>query len=102
MREREIERKLKNEVEKAGGLCLKFTSPGFNGVPDRIMLFPKGKITFIELKAPGEKPRPLQTARIQKLRDYGFRVEVIDSKEQIRELVMEIKGEDGGEKKDGV
>ena len=94
MREREIERKLKNEVEKAGGLCLKFISPGFNGVPDRIILFPKGKITFIELKAPGEKPRPLQTARIQKLRDYGFRVEVIDSKERIGELIMELEGGD--------
>ncbi len=93
MREREIERRLKNEVEKAGGLCLKFTSPGFDGVPDRIVLFPKGKITFIELKAPGEKPRPLQTARIEKLRDYGFRVEVLDSKEEIGELVKQMKGE---------
>lgn len=93
MREREIERRLKNEVEKAGGLCLKFTSPGFDGVPDRIVLFPKGKITFIELKAPGEKPRPLQTARIEKLRDYGFRVEVLDSKEEIGELVRQMKGE---------
>jgi len=93
MREREIERRLKNEVEKAGGLCLKFTSPGFDGVPDRIILFPKGKITFIELKAPGEKPRPLQTARIEKLRDYGFRVEVLDSKEEIGELVKQMKGE---------
>ena len=101
MREREIERRLKNEVEKAGGLCLKFTSPGFDGVPDRIILFPKGKITFIELKAPGEKPRPLQTARIEKLRDYGFRVEVIDSKEGIGELVMEMKGEKDGESKSG-
>ena len=93
MREREIERRLKNEVEKAGGLCLKFTSPGFDGVPDRVVLFPKGKITFIELKAPGEKPRPLQTARIEKLRDYGFRVEVLDSKEEIGELVKQMKGE---------
>jgi len=93
MREREIERRLKNEVEKAGGLCLKFTSPGFDGVPDRIVLFPKGKITFIELKAPGEKPRPLQTARIEKLRDYGFRAEVLDSKEEIGELVKQMKGE---------
>ena len=93
MREREIERRLKNEVEKAGGLCLKFTSPGFDGVPDRIVLFPKGKITFIELKAPGEKPRPLQTARIEKLRNYGFRVEVLDSKEEIGELVKQMKGE---------
>ena len=93
MREREIERRLKNEVEKAGGLCLKFTSPGFDGVPDRIVLFPEGKITFIELKAPGEKPRPLQTARIEKLRDYGFRVEVLDSKEEIGELVKQMKGE---------
>lgn len=93
MREREIERRLKNEVEKAGGLCLKFTSPGFDGVPDRIVLFPEGKITFIELKAPGEKPRPLQTARIEKLRDYGFRVEVLDSKEEIGELVRQMKGE---------
>lgn len=63
MREKVIEQKLVAEVKKAGGICPKWAAPGFDGVPDRIAMFPGGKIAFVEVKAPGEKPRPLQRAR---------------------------------------
>jgi len=43
-----------------GGIAAKFVSPGFDGVPDRLVLLPKGKMAFIELKAKGKKLRPLQ------------------------------------------
>lgn len=46
-----------------GGLAPKFTSPGFDGVPDRLILLPGGKVAFIELKAPGKTLRPLQVRR---------------------------------------
>ena len=91
MKEKDVERKLKIEVEKAGGLCVKFISPGLSGVPDRIVLFPGGKIAFIELKAPGERVRPLQKVMIEKIRSLGFRVEVIDSKEAAKEFVQSTK-----------
>ena len=60
MREREIERKLVSAVKSSGGICPKFVSPGFDGMPDRVVLLPHGKFGFVEVKRSGEKPRPLQ------------------------------------------
>ena len=90
MRERDIERKLIQAVRQTGGLALKFVSPGFNGVPDRLLLFMGGKVAFAEVKAPGEKPRPLQVHRMEQLRGLGFRVYVVDSEEKIGETLNEI------------
>lgn len=88
--EKQIEAALANEVKKHGGITPKFTSPGFAGMPDRIILLPGGRMAFAELKAPGKKPRRLQTARHQLLRRLGFRVYVIDSTEQIGGVIDEI------------
>lgn len=81
--EKEIEQKLVTEVKKMGGICPKWVSPGLNGVPDRIVLLPDGKIAFVELKAPGKKPRALQRRRQAELRHLGFRVYVLDDPSQI-------------------
>ena len=91
MRENQLERKLVQKVKKMGGLALKFTSPGMAGVPDRLILLPGGKMAFIELKAPGKKPRPLQLHRHDQLRALGFPVFVIDSPEQIAEWVTGVE-----------
>ena len=72
MREKVIERKLVQAVRQCGGLALKFVSPGFNGVPDRLLLFPDGRLAFCEVKAPGQNPRPLQLRRFAQLRALGF------------------------------
>lgn len=89
--EKEIERKLAIAVKKKGGIALKFTSPEFDGMPDRLILLPNGKIAFAELKAPGKKPRALQLTRHRLLRKLGFMVFVIDSKEQIGGVIDEIQ-----------
>lgn len=81
--EKEIEQKLVTEVKKMGGICPKWVSPGLNGVPDRIVLLPDGKIAFVELKAPGKKPRALQRRRHAELRHLGFQVYVLDDPDQI-------------------
>ena len=94
MREREIERKLVNAVKKQGGLCWKFTSPGTAGVPDRIILMPKGHIAFVETKAPGETMRPLQEKRKRQLESLGFKVFCLDSVEDIPKVISEIEGSD--------
>ena len=91
MREQQIEQKLVQAVRKKGGLCLKFVSPNFDGMPDRLILLPHGKIAFAELKAPGKKPRPLQVTRHKLLMKLGFRVYVIDSVEQIGVILDEIQ-----------
>lgn len=83
MSEKQIEQKLVQAVRRKGGLCLKFVSPNFDGMPDRLILLPSGKTAFAELKAPGKKPRPLQVARHKLLMKLGFRVYTIDRAEQI-------------------
>ena len=91
MREKIIERKLAAAVKKTGGMALKFVSPGFDGMPDRIVLLPDEHIAFVEVKAPGKKPRPLQLARHRLLRKLGFPVYVIDSADQIGGMLDEIR-----------
>ena len=83
MLERKIENKLKKEIEKIGGLSLKFTSPGMIGVPDRLVLMPKGKIYFVELKRPKKKLKPIQLKRKEQFESLGFKVYVINSYKKI-------------------
>ena len=96
MREKTIERKLTKAVKAYGGIALKLVSPGFAGMPDRLVLIPGGKIGFVEVKAPGQKPRKLQLLRHKVLRGLGFTVCVLDDPEQIPGILDEIGGSDGG------
>ena len=89
--ESKIEKKLCQEVKKVGGLALKFITT-VNGYPDRLILVKFGRVAFVEVKAPGRKPRPLQIKRIKQLRDLGFKVYVLDNKNQINNIIDEIKG----------
>ena len=89
--EKYVEQKLVTEAKKMGGLAVKFVSPGLDGVPDRLVLFPEGKMAFAELKAPGKKLRPLQEKRKRTLEALGFRVYVIDKVEQIGGILHEIQ-----------
>lgn len=91
MREKTIEQKFREAVRNAGGLALKFTSPGWDGMPDRLALLPGGRMAFVEVKAPGKKPRPLQLARHRTLRQLGFQVYVLDDEKQIGGIIDEIR-----------
>ena len=91
MREKTIEAKLVQTVRSMGGLAPKFTSPGLDGVPDRLVLLPGGKLAFIELKAPGKELRPLQVRRKRQLEALGFLVYCIDRPEQIGGIIHEIQ-----------
>ena len=93
MREKTIETKLVQAVRAKGGLAPKFTSPGFDGVQDRLILLPGGKVAFIELKAPGKTLRPLQVRRKRQLEALGFSVYCIDRPEQIETVLQEIGGD---------
>ena len=90
MREKEVEQKLVKAVKHNGGVCWKFTSPGTAGVPDRLILMPFGKFAFVEVKAPGEKPRPLQVSRMKLLKRLGFKVFVLDNPEDIEKILKEV------------
>ena len=93
MREKIIEKELVARVKAMGAIAPKFTSPGFDGMPDRLVLLPGGRMGFVELKAPGKKPRALQLARHSLLRRLGFKVYVIDGIEQIDGVLEEIDHE---------
>ena len=90
MREKDIEQRLVQAVKRMGGIAPKFVSPGLDGVPDRLILIPGGKLAFAELKAPGQTPRPLQRHRIGELRQLGFRVYIIDDINQIGGVLNEV------------
>ncbi|MED1419035.1 VRR-NUC domain-containing protein [Bacillus smithii] len=90
MREKEIEIYLRDQVKKAGGKAYKFESPGNDGVPDRIVIFPGNRVYFVELKAPGKKPRPLQVKQMKVIASFGCDVRVIDSKQGVDEFIAEV------------
>lgn len=71
---------------------MKFISPSQNGVPDRIILFPKGRIFFIETKAPGRRLRKLQEHICGKIKDFGFDVRRIDTKIEVDLFISEVTG----------
>ena len=91
MREKTVEAKLVAAVKAMGGLAPKFISPGYDGMPDRLVLLPNGKIAFVELKAPGKKMRPLQVRRKNQIEALGFSVYCIDNPEQIGGVLREIQ-----------
>jgi hypothetical protein len=91
MREKTVEQKLVAAVKGMGGLAPKFTSPGLDGVPDRLVLLPHGKMAFVELKTPGKTLRPLQVRRKRQLEALGFQVYCVDRPEQIGGILDEIR-----------
>ena len=91
MREKTIEQKLVRAVKREGGICPKWVSPGFDGMPDRIVLLPGGRMGFVEVKAPSKKPRPLQASRHELLRRLGYRVYVLDRPEQIGGIIDDLQ-----------
>ena len=94
-REKSIEQKLVRATKGRGGICPKLVSPGFDGMPDRLVLLPHGRMGFVDVKAPGGKPRPIQESRHRLLRRLGFKVYVLDGAEDIPRILDEIGGNDG-------
>ena len=91
MKEKDIEKKLVEAVRESGGFAPKFVSPGWDGVPDRIVLLPDGKIGFVELKSTGKKLRILQKRRKRQLEQLGFPVFTVDGVEQIGGVIDAIR-----------
>ena len=87
MNEKALEQKLRKAVQGAGGLCLKFSSPYYTGMPDRIVLMPAGKVFFVEVKSPGKKLTERQEAVHKQLRARWFNVFVLDSEESLAECL---------------
>lgn len=94
MLEKDVERRLHRGVKalKHGALCLKFESPGFTGVPDRMILLPGEKVIFVETKKPGKKERARQEYVQGLLRNLGFEVySTVDSNTYVNEILEHCK-----------
>ncbi|MDO5015273.1 MAG: VRR-NUC domain-containing protein [Clostridia bacterium] len=93
MRESEIEKILRVEIEKLNGVCFKFISPGNIGVPDRIVIYPGGKIHFIELKTKKGVLSKAQELQISVLRSKGAEVFVIFGIDGVKQYLEGLKNE---------
>ena len=95
--EKDIEAKLRYAVERTGGLCLKWTCPGWAGVPDRICLLPGGRIVFVEMKREGGKVSNRQAWWKVKLERLGFTHYYIWDDEDLRQFrLAELRKKTGG------
>lgn len=91
--EKWIEKKLRDEVKKLGGLALKFWPVSFTGFPDRMILMPPGKVRFVELKSSGKDLKPKQKLVRKILLKLGFEVYTIDTKQLLDDFLKKIEHE---------
>ena len=91
MLESSIEKYLSQKVKELKGMCIKFNSLSLNGLPDRIILLPNGRIYFVELKSPKKQLRPLQKAVCRRLEKLGFKPFVIDNKGKVDEFITQLE-----------
>ena len=90
MRESQIERQLVQGVKAKGGMCMKFTSPGLLGVPDRIVLTPAGRVIFVELKTENGRLASIQKWVIGELQKRGAEVRVLKGPAAVKEFLKEV------------
>lgn len=89
--EKNIEDYLRLKTKHMGGRAYKFSSPGNAGVPDRLVVLPGGRVAFVELKAPGKQPTPLQQNKMRELRRLGMVCTWTDSKEGVDRILEELQ-----------
>jgi hypothetical protein len=91
--EKTLEKKLREEIQKLGGLAIKFFSAWFTGMPDRMVLMPGGLIWFVEMKSPGKNvgKKGRQPFVIKLLLKLGFKVRVVNTQELLTEFLNEVK-----------
>ena len=93
MREKEIEKILVSEVKKLGGRAYKWVSPGNDGVPDRIVVFPGRPPVFVELKTDAGRLTALQKVQIDRLREIGQDVRVLRGAAGVKAFLEELRGD---------
>ena len=86
MVEKDVELALVKRVKEMGGIAFKFVSPSRRSVPDRLCLFPGGRVVFVECKAPGKRPTVAQVKEHERLKALGFAVLVVDGVENVKQL----------------
>lgn len=93
MLEKDIEAWLNKKVKALGGISFKFVSPNNPGVPDRIYIFPEGRVYFVELKTEIGRMSNIQKWQRERLQDMGCRFYLVKGMEQAREFIKELRHE---------
>lgn len=91
MREKHVEQQLVQAVKRREGKAYKWVSPGNNGVPDRLVLLPGGRVGMVEVKQPNGTIRPIQALRHKELERLGHKVWIVDHPNQIESTLNEIQ-----------
>lgn len=89
--EKLLERKLREQVKKMGGWAVKFWAVNLAGFPDRIVLMPRGRIWFAEIKTTGKNPTPIQRLMHNRLQDLGFEIRVISTDQELINFLNDLK-----------
>jgi len=89
--EKAVEKYLCEQIEKLGGLCEKFVSPGRRSVPDRVITLEGGVIIFVELKKFPATPTRHQKRDHDRRRKLGCRVEVLSCTFQVDQFIEGLK-----------
>jgi hypothetical protein len=90
MKESQLESRLVKLVREQGGMCVKFTSPGMPGVPDRIVLTPTGRVVFVELKTEVGRLANIQRWVIGEFQKRGADVRVLKGLDDVKDFVREV------------
>ena len=77
-----VENHLVRRAKARGWRAFKFVSPGYSGVPDRIVVG-NGRVVFVERKSSKGKLSELQKNMIRKLRELGAEVHVCYTREEV-------------------
>ena len=89
--EKQIEKYLVKKIKAEKGLCLKFESPGYSGVPDRIIILKNKPVAFVELKRPvGGRYSARQKLVERDFNKLGQKVYKVKNKEDVDKLVEEL------------
>lgn len=82
------EEHLRKAVRKVGGLCIKLPPHLYIGIPDRMILLPRGRLFFVELKREkgGQVSRKQEHFR-EILSELGFTWLRINGRSEVDEFV---------------
>jgi hypothetical protein len=94
--EKEVERFLTREIKKMGGRCLKWVCPGHDGVPDRIVLLPGGRVWFVELKTEIGRPTAVQRHWQRVLAGLGFKAVILHGLREVDAFLQMVRGAGDG------
>lgn len=80
--EKNIQRKIINDLKSKGCIVIKIIRANIRGVPDLLAIYPNGEVCFIEIKTSKNKLTALQERFIGMLKKYNVKTYVYDEKGQ--------------------